>query len=71
MVPEVSCCGYVTNGSGIKSVEAKVEAIENAPAPENVTQLSYYHRFLAGIAKVLEPLHKLLRPLGHDVVLED
>ena len=68
MVPEVTYCGYVINGSGIKPVAAKVEAIKNAPAPENVTQLraflgmlNYYHRLLPDVATVLEPLHKLLR----------
>ena len=68
MVPEVTYCGYVINGHGIKPVEAKVDAIQNAPVPENVTQLraflgmlNYYHRFLPDIATVLEPLHKLLR----------
>ena len=68
MVPEVTYCGYVIDGSGIKPVEAKVDAIQNAPVPENVTQLraflgmlNYYHRFLPDIATVLEPLHKLLR----------
>ena len=68
MVPEVTYCGYVINGSSIQPVAAEVEAIKNAPAPENVTQLraflgklNYYHRFLPDVATVLEPLHKLLR----------
>ena len=68
MVPEVTYCGYVINGSGIKPVGAKVEAIQNAPKPENVAQLraflgmlNYYHRFLPDIATVLEPLHALLK----------
>ena len=68
MVPEVTYCGYVINGSGVKPVEAKVEAIQNAPKPENVAQLraflgmvNYYHRFPPDIATVLEPLHALLR----------
>ena len=61
----VTYCGYVVNDCGIKPVEAKVEAIENIPVPENVTQLraflgmlNYYHRFLPDIVSVLEPLHK-------------
>lgn len=68
MVPEVTYCGYVINGSAIKPVAAKVEVIQDAPAPKNVSQLraflgmlNYYHRFLPDIATVLEPLHKLLR----------
>ncbi|PFX11106.1 Retrovirus-related Pol polyprotein from transposon 17.6 [Stylophora pistillata] len=65
MVPEVTYSGYVINGRGIKPVAAKVEAIQNAPAPGNVTQLRAflgmlnYHRFLPDIATVLQPLHKL------------
>ena len=68
MVPEVTYRYYVINGTSIKPVAAKVEAITNAPAPENVIQLraflgmlNYYHRFLPDVATVLEPLHKLLR----------
>ena len=68
MVSELTYCGYEINGRGIKPVEAKVEAIQNAPVPENVTQLraflgmlNYYNRFLPDIATVLEPLHRLLR----------
>ena len=45
-----------------------MEAIQNAPVPDNVTQLraylgvlNYYHCFLPNIATVLGPLHKLLR----------
>ena len=68
MVSGVTYCGYEINGHGIKSVEAKMEAIQNVPVLENVTQLraflgvlNYYHRFLPDIATVLEPLHNLLR----------
>lgn len=68
MVPEVTYRDYVINGTSIKPVAAKVEAIRNAPAPENAIQLraflgmlNYYHRFLPDVATVLEPLHKLLR----------
>ena len=68
MVSGVTCCGYEINGHGIKTVEAKDEAIQNVPVHENVTQLraflgvlNYYHRFLPDIATVLEPLHSLLR----------
>ena len=57
MVLEVTYCGYVSNGSGIKPVAA-----------ENVTQLraflrmlNYYHRFLPDVGTVVEPLHKLQR----------
>jgi len=56
----------VIKGSGIKSIAAKMEAIQSPTAPENVTQLHAFlgmldycirHSFLADIATVLEPLH--------------
>ena len=68
MQPEVTYCGYLINGDGIQPVAAKVDAIENAPEPKDVSQLraflgihNYYHRFLPDVATVLKPLHQLLR----------
>ena len=68
MQPQVTYCGYVINGDGIQPVAAKVDAIKNAPEPNDVSQLraflsmlNYYHRFLPDVATVLEPLHQLLR----------
>ena len=68
MVPQVTYCGYRISGSGVEPVKDKVEAIQKAPEPQNVSQLrsflgmlSYYHQFLPNIATTLEPLHKLLR----------
>ena len=68
MQPEVIYCGYGINGEGVYPVAAKVDAIKNAPAPRDVTQLraflgmlNYYHRFLPNVATILEPLHGLLR----------
>ena len=68
MQPEVTYCGYLINGDGNQPVAAKVDAIENAPEPKDVSQLraflgmlNYYHRFLPDVETVLEPLHQLLR----------
>ncbi|XP_062401725.1 LOW QUALITY PROTEIN: uncharacterized protein K02A2.6-like [Sardina pilchardus] len=68
MAPEVVYLGYRINHAGIQPVADKVEAIANAAAPTNQTQLksflgmlNYYHRFLPNVATVLEPLHELLR----------
>ncbi len=68
MQPEVIYCGYGINGEGVYPVAAKVDAIKNAPAPRDVTQLraflgmmNYYHKFLPNMATILEPLHELLR----------
>ena len=68
MQPEVIYCGYGINGEGVYPVAAKVDAIKNAPAPRDVTQLraflgmmNYYHKFLPNVATILGPLHELLR----------
>lgn len=68
MAPEVVYLGYRINHKGIQPVADKVEAIANASAPTNPTQLksflgmlNYYHRFLPDVSTVLEPLHELLR----------
>ena len=68
MQPLVTYSGYVINGDGIQPVAAKVDAIKNAPEPNDVSQLraflgmlNYYHRFLSDVATVLEPLHQLVR----------
>ena len=69
MESEVVYCGYVINGSGVKPMSDKVDAISNAPEPRDVSgqlraflgMLNYYHKFLTDVATTLEPLHKLLR----------
>ena len=52
MQSEVTYCGYVMNGEGVQLVAAKVEAIKDAPASKDVSQLwaflgmliiKYYH----------------------------
>ena len=60
--------GHIIAGNGIRPMEAKVEAIQNMRAPNNISELrtvlgmiNYYHKFLPSSAIVLEPLHKLLR----------
>jgi len=52
----------------VRPVESSVEAIKNAPAPTNVSQLrswlgvlQYYHQFLPDLATVLNPLHTLYK----------
>ena len=59
--------GHVVDEQGIHPTEEKVRAIEEAPAPTNVTQLhsflgliNYYHKFLPSLAATLTPLYKLL-----------
>ena len=58
MVAQVTYCGYRISGSGVEPVKDKVEAIQKAPQPQNVSQLrsflgmlNYYHQFLPNIAR--------------------
>ncbi len=61
--------GHVIDKEGIHPTNKKVQAIQNAPTPTNVTELKSYFRtpklltgqFLPDLSAILEPLHKLLR----------
>ena len=64
----VTYLGHVLDASGIRPVAAKVDAIQNAPEPENVEQLQaylgllgYYRRFCPNLSKQIAPLTELLR----------
>ena len=53
---------------GVLPLFEKVEIIENAQVPQNLTELksflgfmNYYHRHLQNFSSLLEPLHCLLR----------
>ena len=65
---EVTYLGYLINEAGINPTDEKLQAIKDAPAPTDVTQvraylgmITFYHRFLPKAASMLEPLHMLLR----------
>ena len=62
-VPYVSYLGFLIDKHGIHPTQEKVQAISEAPAPTNVTQLraylgllNFYRRFLPQAATKLEPL---------------
>ncbi|XP_037303504.1 uncharacterized protein K02A2.6 [Manduca sexta] len=64
----VTYLGYVISKDGIHTCPDKIEAIKNAPAPKNVTELRsflglvmYYAKFVANISTLLEPLYRLLK----------
>ncbi|KAK7901534.1 hypothetical protein WMY93_018303 [Mugilogobius chulae] len=68
---EVEYLGYRVDAHGLHPLDKKVKAIQEAPAPTNVTELksflgllNYYNKFLPNLATRLAPLHELLR---HDV----
>ena len=63
----VQFCGHEIDKRGLHKTGEKVEAIVNAPQPENVGQLrsflglvNYYNRFLPNLSTILHPLHQLL-----------
>ena len=68
MKDQVEYCGHIINKNGLYKPQKKVEAVIEAPSPQNVNQLrswlgfvNYYHKFLPNLATELQPLHKLLR----------
>ena len=63
---EVEYLGHVVSSDGIRTDPKKIEAVQNWPTPENVTELrafiglcSYYRRFIQGFADIAKPLHRL------------
>lgn len=67
LVDKIEYCGYIVDKFGIHKMKSKVEAIQNAPSPQNKTQLrsfiglvNYYGRFFPNLSTVLRPLNLLL-----------
>ena len=65
---QVEYLGYKIDAMGIHPTNAKLEAIQKAPAPTDVTQLkaylgllNFYRKFIPKAATLLEPLNLLLR----------
>ena len=63
----VTYCGHVIDANGLHKTQAKVTAVQDAPQPENVSQLrsfiglvNYYAKFLPGMSTVMHSLHSLL-----------
>lgn len=60
--------GCITSAEGISPTQEKVEAIKNAPHPENSTQLraflgmiNYHGKFIRNLNSIFQPLNKLLQ----------
>ena len=67
----VEYLGHQVDADGLHTLPNKVEAIVQAPEPENEQQLrsflgllNYYSKFVSNLATILHPLNRLLR---HDV----
>ena len=68
MSPEVEYLGYRIDAEGLHPVTKKVEAVQSAPRPTNVSSLksylgllSYYAKFLPNLSHQLAPLNQLLK----------
>ncbi len=68
MQREAVFLGHRVDSAGLRPLSNKVEALQKAPAPRNVTELkaylgllNYYHRFLPNLSTWLAPLHNILR----------
>ena len=64
----VEYLGRIIDSTGLHPSPAKVQAIQKAPAPTNITELraflglvNYYHKFLPNLSSTLSPLHILVR----------
>ena len=67
MKPSLECLGHRVDAEGFHPVEAKVKAVKDAPAPQNVPELkpflgmiNFYGNFIHNLASTLGPLHMLL-----------
>ena len=68
LLQSVDYLGHTISKEGLRTSDAKVEAILQAPAPRDVAELrsflglvNYYGKFLPNLATVLSPLYLLLQ----------
>jgi hypothetical protein len=68
MQESVTYLGCIISASGIQPTEEKVEAVKNAPRPENSTQLrsflgmvNFFGKFIKNLTTILHPLNRLLQ----------
>ena len=68
LAASVEYLGHVIDAQGLHPTQEKVQAIEEAPPPENVSELkvylgllTYYSKFLPNLASVLAPHYDLLK----------
>lgn len=68
MQPSVNYLGHKIDETGLHPLPDKVQAIQDAPAPQSVQELksylgllAYYGKFLPNLSSTLFPLYRLLR----------
>ena len=73
-MPSVEYLGYKITEKGLQPTAEKVEAVQSAPAPQEISQLksfiglvNYYGKFLPDFNSSFSPLHITMK--GRQVVL--
>ena len=68
LAESVEYLGHVITNEGLQPTQAKVIAVQNAPVPQNISQLksflgliNYYRKFLPDLSPLLAPLNNLLQ----------
>ena len=68
MAESVEYLGHIIDATGLHPTKAKVLAMQNAPVPQDITQLksflgliNYYRKFLPDLSSLLAPLNRLLQ----------
>ena len=68
LLPTVEYVGHKITAQGLQPTLDKVKAVQNAPAPQEVSQLksfiglvNYYGKFLSDLSSVLAPLYRLFQ----------
>ena len=70
--------GHLVDSNGIHPLPSKVQAIMDFPQPQSRRQLrtflgliNFYHRFISGCAKILDPLNSLLTSTTERLTWDD
>ena len=68
LLPTVEYVGHKITAQGLQPTLDKVKAVQNAPAPQEVSQLksfiglvNYYGKFLPDLSSVLAPFYRLFQ----------
>lgn len=68
LLPKVEYLGHLIDGNGLHPTKEKVNVIQEAPQPRNVTELrsflgiiNYYGKFLPNLSTKSAPLYQLLK----------
>ena len=65
---KITFCGHEIDKNGLHKTQEKIDAVIQAPCPQNVTQVrsflglvNYYNHFLPNFSAVVQPLNNLLQ----------